>query len=290
MTAISLKTNDMKKLLLSVLSIFIVHSAIVAQVRLEWKTAAGKPMYYQAVLDVASTSSFSIGEKDLPEKVISEQAARNFLDLFGKKPSYVVMKRQPKNIIDVKISQRLEDSGMDEKTVAMVKEELGLEENVLLRGAVFSDGGIYTYFLENQQKSLLAAAFELPKKAVSKGDVWAIDFSCLDIKGVIITDTIARNILVKAEDIETLQGDTIVTISYDLTEFMQGKTQIGKDKFKPLGFDVKYLGRGKFSSNQGKWLEYDAVFTLEAAGMMTGKMKGIFSMRPVEDVPASFKQ
>lgn len=290
MTAISLKTNHMKKLLFSVLSVFIGHSAVEAQVRLEWKTATGKPMYYQAVLDVASTTSFTIGDNDLPDKVISEQAARNFFDLFGEKPSYVVMKRLPKNIIDVKISQRLEDSGMDEKTVAAIKKELDLEENVLLRGAVFSDGGIYTYFLENQQKSLLAAAFELPKKAVSKGDVWAIDFSCLDIKGVVITDTVARNIQVKAEDIETIQGDTIVTISYDLTEFMQGKTQIGKDKFKPMGFAVKYLGRGKFSSNQGRWLAYDAVFTLESAGMMTGKMKGVFSMRPVEDVPAPFKE
>lgn len=287
----SAKSNEkMKKIILVLVSVFTGYSSISGQIRLEWKIEEGKPLYYNAILDVSNTSSFEIKDTDLPKKIISEQAAQNFFDLFGKKPSYVVMRWKPKNVIDVKVSQRLEDSGMDSETVEAIKKQLGLEENVLLRGSVFSNGGICTYFIENQQKSLLSAAFELPTKEISKGDVWEIDFSCIDLKGVIITDTISRNVKVKADNVEMINADTVVTISYDLTEFMKGKRQISRNDFKEIGFEVKYIGIGKFSTNQGKWLDYDAVFTLESFGIMAGKMKGIFSLRPVDDIPVQYKQ
>ena len=280
----------MEKLISILVFIFTSYFSILGQIRLEWKVEEGKPLFYNAVLDVSSTTSFVITDTDIPEEVISEQAAQNFFDLFGKKPSYVIMRCKHKNIIDVKLSQRLEDSGMDSEMIEAIKSELGIEENVILRGSVFSKGGIYTYFIENQQKSLLSAAFELPSKEISKGDIWEIDFSCIDFKGVIITDTVSRNIKVKADSVEIINGDTVVTVSYDLAEFMKGKSLIGRDKFGEMGFEVKYIGIGKFSVNQGKWLEYDAVFTLGSFGIVAGMMKGVFSLRPVDDIPIQYKQ
>ena len=56
---------------------------------------------------------------------------------------------------------------------------------------------------------------------------------------------------------------------------MKGKSQLRKDYFKELGVEVRYIGLGKFSVQNGRWLEYNAVFTLETFGMMNGKMKGI---------------
>jgi hypothetical protein len=261
-----------------------------AQVRLQWKVTPAQPLFYNVVLDLTNTTGFSLGDADIPAAVINQEAAQNFFDLFGKKPCYAILRNKSNKLVDVKISQRLEDSGMDEKTLEAYKNQLGLEENVLLRGMVFADGGISTYFIENQQKSLLSAGFELPSKAISKGDTWGIDFSCLDLDGVIITDTISRKTLVKAEELEFIEGDTLVTISYDLSEFMQGKRQLTKDQFKEMGFAVKYIGLGKFSVQQGRWLEYNAVFTLETSGLMNGKMKGIFALKPVEEIPEAYKK
>lgn len=280
----------MKKLILILLTVFIGNFSIFSQIRLEWKIKEGKPLFYNAVLDISNTSSFIIGDTQITKKVISENVAQNFFDLFEKKPSYVIMRHKTNDIIDVKISQRLEDSGMNAESVEEIKNELGLEENVILRGSVFSKGGISTYFIENQQKSLLSAVFELPKHEISIGDIWEIDFSCIDMKGVIITDTVSRNIKVKSDSFEIINNDTIVTISYNLHEFMKGKTQLGKDNFKELGFEVKYIGLGKFSTNEGKWLEYNAVFTLEYFGIMAGKMNGVFALKPVDDIPIQFKQ
>lgn len=280
----------MKKLILILLTVFIGNFSIFSQIRLEWKIKEGKPLLYNAVLDISNTSSFIIGDTQITKKVISENVAQNFFDLFEKKPSYVIMRRKTNDIIDVKISQRLEDSGMNAESVEEIKNELGLEENVILRGSVFSKGGISTYFIENQQKSLLSAVFELPKHEISIGDIWEIDFSCIDLKGVIIADTVSRNIKVKSDSFEIINNDTIVTISYNLHEFMKGKTQLGKDSFKELGFEVKYIGLGKFSTNEGKWLEYNAVFTLEYFGIMAGKMNGVFALKPVDDIPIQFKQ
>lgn len=280
----------MKHIFLSLLAICHFSLQSTAQVRLQWKVTPAKPLFYNVVLDLTNTTDFSLGDADIPAVVITKEAAQNFFDLFGEKPCYAILRNKSNNLVDVKISQRLEDSGLDEKTLDAYKNQLGLEENVLLRGMVFADGGISTYFIENQQKSLLSAGFELPSKAISKGDTWRIDFSCLDLDGVVITDTISRKTLVKAEELEYVGGDTLVTISYDLSEYMQGKRQLTKDKFKDMGFDVNYIGLGKFSVQQGRWLEYHAVFTLETFGLMNGKMKGIFAMRPVEDIPEAYKK
>lgn len=280
----------MKHIFLSLLAICLFSLQSTAQVRLQWKVTPANPLFYNVVLDLTNTSDFTIGDADIPIKTITQEAAQNFFDLFGKKPCYAILRNKSHQLVDVKISQRLEDSGMDEKTLDAYKNQLGLEENVLLRGMVFADGGISTYFLENQQKSLLAAGFELPNKAISKGDTWRIDFSCLDLDGIIITDTISKKTLVKAEELEFAGGDTLVTISYDLSEFMKGKRQLTKDKFKEIGFDVRYAGLGKFSVQQGRWLEYNAVFTLETFGLMNGKMKGIFALKPVEDIPEAYKK
>jgi hypothetical protein len=79
---------------------------------------------------------------------------------------------------------------------------------------------------------------------------------------------------------------------------LEWKIEAGKPMYYQAVLDVAstafcHWGQrpsGKSNFRTGKWLEYDAVFTLESMGMMTGKMKGIFSMRPVEDIPAPFKQ
>lgn len=280
----------MKHIFLSLLAICLFSLQSTAQVRLQWKVTPANPLFYNVVLDLTNTSDFTIGDDDIPIKTITQEAAQNFFDLFGKKPCYAILRNKSHQLVDVKISQRLEDSGMDEKTLDAYRNQLGLEENVLLRGMVYADGRISTYFLENQQKSLLSAGFELPNKTISKGDTWRIDFSCLDLDGIIITDTISRITLVKAEELEFAGRDTLVTISYDLSEFMKGKRQLTKDKFKEMGFDVRYAGLGKFSVQQGRWLEYNAVFTLETFGLMNGKMKGIFALKPVENIPEAYKK
>ncbi|MCC6411658.1 MAG: hypothetical protein IT270_08365, partial [Saprospiraceae bacterium] len=148
------------------------------------------------------------------------------------------------------------------------------------------------YFIENQQKSLLAAAFELPDRPVQKGDTWKVDFSCMDIRGVMTTDTIVRNLNVKAEDIYTTpEGDTMVVVTYDLYERLVATSRSYKKKGDMLtSMRVQYYGRGTFSIKQGRWVAYNAVFTLESFGMMAAKMKGVYGLMPVDDVPEVFKQ
>lgn len=275
-----------KGILITIFVLFL--TKICAQVQLRWKVENG-PLYYQTVLDVSSTTDFIIDNSDSTLVMINRESAQQFFDLFGKKPCYTRLQGKGANVVEVKISQRLEDSGLESEMIEAMRTELGINENVILRGNVFSDGGMQSYFIENQQKSLLSAGFELPKKPVNKGDIWEIDFSCIDLKGLVITDTASRVLRVKADDIVIRGEDTIVVISYDLSEFMKARTRLRKDEFKEIGFWIKYAGRGEFSVTQGKWLDYNAVFTLETLGIMQGKMKGIFGLRPIQDIPQQYK-
>lgn len=52
---------------------------------------------------------------------------------------------------------------------------------VMLRGAVYEDGSIESFYVKNDQRNLIALFFQLPDKAVRIGDTWSIDVNFISM-------------------------------------------------------------------------------------------------------------
>ncbi|HEK22381.1 MAG TPA: hypothetical protein ENO28_18210 [Bacteroidetes bacterium] len=157
-----------------------------------------------------------------------------------------------------------------------------LSGGVMLRGAVNNDGQIKSFYLNAEQKNMIAFFFELPGKPVKVGDKWPISTNLLHTDQSFKCDSAFKRSEVTVLAIENIGNDKIVTLKYDIQEYINGEYKVG-DMFKSINGKATMMvaekAIGKFSVNKGRWVSYEGELTYNnEAGLAPIKSKQILSL------------
>lgn len=255
-----------------------------APVFLKWKLRPGETITYKTIMqevDTANRKDFSMSgfgklmgdsvNADMQKvfKQLSEQT-RNMSNFI------TYLKETHKNIVDIEMydNNKIKDTGTD--TGKMADEMKGLREIMLknsggitLRGAVYEDGKIQSFYTKNDQKNLLATLFELPGKPVKVGDTWSPDVHFLSMDENFVADSAFKKNVVTVANIGIISGEHIVTMNYDIEEYVAGDF---KSPFEqgPVKMTMKMTHKAvaNFSIETGRWINYEGVMSLSSTGLM----------------------
>ena len=188
------------------------------------------------------------------------------------------MSINPKKIIDIEMSyiQKKQETtdpiknNADTSAMNIISKMMNqLSSGIMLRGSVNENGVINSFYLKREQKNILAMFFQLPNKEIKIGDKWPLDVNLISMDQSFKCDTSSRKNIVTLIDLNKVNGDTIATIKYDISEYVLGTF------INPFaGVNVKSMMKvglnaiGKFSTNKGRWISYDGIMLLDASGVM----------------------
>ncbi len=142
-----------------------------------------------------------------------------------------------------------------------------------LKGSIYDNGSLHSFWLNNAQRNLISLFFELPDKEIKKGDVWSLKGLNYIQYGNTFNCNKAKKVNeVKLIDIIKRNGETIALIEYNIYEYVDGNIDLIGHK-TPSSMSVRFWAKGKFSVEKGKWISYNGLLSIESTGMMNSKSK-----------------
>ncbi len=197
-------------------------------------------------------------------------------------PEYYVthLKETKAGIIDVDMTPYKPQTAVDsaKKKEGFLQMMSAMSSGPMLEGAIREDGSVYSFYLGSEQKNILALFFQLPTKPVKLNDTLEIATNFINVgRGFKCDDFYKKNKVWIADILET-PTDKVVTIKYDIEEYAAGGydfpfPQEEKDKYRnqlTTVFKTAFKGTAKFSTVQGRWLNYDGELETSNTGMMGG--------------------
>lgn len=194
------------------------------------------------------------------------------------------LKRSNKNIIDIEMVlpeiKEVKDTSQMANLFQMMSKMNG---GVMLRGAVYENGDIQSFYLKNDQKNLIALFFQLPGKSVKVGDSWSINTNLISMDQNFKCDSAYKKNNVSVTAIDNTGADKIVTVKYDIEEYVIGKFGFGGlfggGEDGKMFMKMIHKAIAKFSVTKGKWLSYDGVMESHSSSvLMGGDSKKTFSL------------
>jgi len=145
-----------------------------------------------------------------------------------------------------------------------------LNRGVMLRGTINEDGSVNSFYVNSEQRNLLGLFFSLPEKPVHVGDFWSPDVHLISEPQNFICNSSLRSNRVIVTRIEYKDGQHIVTVKYDIEEYVIGITKAPFSN-EPLKTDqgCRYLGKAQFSVEKGRWVYYDCLLSERMGGIVT---------------------
>jgi len=286
------------KSLCIVLCVLLV-SPVFAQnstpVLLKWKLKPGEVIAYRTIMqeiDTANTKFPSFGEMD---KSTSDSAKANFKKIMeGLKKerendsTISVMYEKKKDVIDIAMivkSKPVEaDAGKKLSEYQNFQTLMNkATSGVMLRGAIHEDGSIQSFYTKGDQKNIIASFFELPGRPVSVGDSWPISVNFISMDQNFVCDSSYYHNKVTVTGIAAVGNDKIVTIKYDITEYINGEfdSPFISDKTATM-MKFTYQATADFSIEKGRWIKYDGIMSYVSTGMMAAQSTQRFSLIPVK--------
>ena len=95
-------------------------------------------------------------------------------------------------------------------------------DQVVLRGAIYDNGSIESFYVKSDQKNLIAVFFELPNKRVKINDSWSLEVNLITTDQNFKCDTAFRKNHVTLIDLKKVGNETIAVLKYDIMEFVSG--------------------------------------------------------------------
>jgi hypothetical protein len=261
---------------------------------LKWKLKPNEALLYKTLMeetDTANRVSFSM--KGLGKMMGNKGDTTHDAD-FDK-----MFKQLSKEVQNTKFETRLTEKRKgivdielyvknDEAKPVKVKDsadKLDLSKmlsGVMLRGSVYEDGPIESFYTKNDQKNLLAIFFELPGKPVKIGDAWPLNIHLISMDQNFTCDSSYNKNSVTLAGIENKNGEHIANLKYDIAEYVEGSfnSPFDNSKVKTI-MKMTFQGVGYFSLEKGRWVVYDGVMSLSSTGMMSSKSTQKLSLIPI---------
>lgn len=267
---------------------------LVAQksVALKWKLQPGEVLSYRTVMasidteaSILPTMSFA---KMFGDSLMNDEKQKELLKALSKSfdksdfVSYLSEKR--KGVVGVVISAAdNNDTTASDTSNAYIKEIAARMKNVSLRGAVYAEGGVESFYLGTNQLNLLALLFELPRGEVKVGDTWELNVHLTSMDQSFQCDTSFKKNEVRLMTIDNLNGERVATLKYDVKEYSSGEmtgmaTMFAAEGSDKTVMDISYDGIARFSIDRGRWVSYEGVMKLNTKGYMASKIAKRFAL------------
>jgi hypothetical protein len=283
-------------LLFSLLTFGQIKNAVV----LKWKISPNEILSYKTLMkeiDTANLQDLSIDFGGLFNMINDSSDGKAshlnklFSDLnksFAENDLTTKLTTTNKGLIDItmyrkkkvdKLSQDKDTSGINNKSSDVAKMITG---DVVLRGAIYDNGSIQSFYVKNDQKNLIALFFELPNKQLKIGDTWSLDVNLISTDQNFKCDTSFRKNVVTLIDLKKVGNETIAVIKYDIMEFVLGvfNNPLARNS-KETMMKMKYNAIAEFSIEKGRWSSYDGIMSLTSSGFVkTNSMQKFALLKP----------
>jgi len=265
---------------------------------LKWKIGENEKINYLTAMSDIDTSSVDINFgnffKSLSDK--SGKGLSEAKDFFNKlNESYknidfiTTLTNKGNGIVDIVMETRpKEDSPEKESDKKNTKEDemqkmmQKMTQGVMLRGSVYENGGVHSFWVKTGQKNLISIFFELPKKEVKVGDTWQLDVNLIENDQNFICDSAYKINEVTLTEIKKVNEETIAVLKYNIVEYVKGT--FNTPSYMGSGSQVTMMSFShqaiaEFSIDKGRWISYNGIMSLDtSSGVMTGKKKTKFTL------------
>ena len=268
-------------------------------VDLKWKIAKDEKLSYLTVMSDIDTSSIEMdfgglfkALSDSSENGIKESKEffKKFNQAFKNQDYVTTLTNKGNRVIDIvmtaKPKEQSKETDIDKansKEAEIMKMMQSMTQGVVLRGSVYESGGIHSFWIKSTQKNLISLFFELPTNPVKVGDKWSLDINLITNDQNFECDSAYKKNEVTLNEIKVVNGDSIAVLKYNIDEYVKGDfntpsffgSEGGK---KETLMRFSHQGIAEFSVNNGRWISYDVIMSLEATGIMTANKKTKYSL------------
>lgn len=276
---------------------------------LTWKIEEADSIVYKTIMNEIGDSEFetdfsgifNFSDEDSEEEQEGKQKMNQFFEEvreMQQNASYrTILNWSPdfNDVINIRMISKPDQEPVRANLEDMTEEERMKElmtpmlSGVVLRGSVYSNGKLHSFWLNSRQKNLISLLFELPVSPIEVGDQWTLDnVNFIGNDQNFICRKARKHNVVKFERTEMFEGDLVAVISYDLMEMASGDFSIpnffgADDDQEPKKSVIKFgfKGEGRFSIEKGRWVSYDGIMILKSEGIMKSNSKQKFSLIPM---------
>jgi hypothetical protein len=257
-------------------------------VLLKWKLKPNEVISYKTIMEEAgpavNTFDMSGVMKAMGADSANVSSRRDMMKKFSvaMKPTSMVTKltEKYKDIIDIELITKNDNqspfSGGD-STRMMSDFFRKMANGVMLRGSIHDDGTIASFYTKTEQKNIIALLFELPGKVIKQGDSWPLSVNLVTADQNFKCDSSYRKNEVTAIKFENIKGDRIVTLKYDIVEFIKGDFTLpsptGDVSKVPNTMKMTFQALASFSVEKGRWLTYNGQLNYNSTGIMQANSK-----------------
>ncbi len=265
-------------------------------VELNWKLASNDSIIYKTVMNEIGDPTFEVNfggifkslndelgddtknlEKDFFKSLKNQYNNTNLITKLTNSDDF-------KDVLNIELIANKKDKNTSEEDVNGMQQMMqSMLKGVMLRGSVYKNGSMHSFWVRSKQKNLISLFFELPNKAVKKGDSWTLhnvnfigndqNFICHKAKKkneITLIDIIKKN------------GETIAVLNYDILEFVSGDFNspafFGSGGNKKTEMEFIFKAQAEFSVDKGKWISYNGLMSLNASGVMNSSQKQKFAL------------
>ena len=268
-------------------------------VDLKWEIGENEKLNYATVMSDIDTSSIEMdfgglfkSLSDSTESGLKESKDffKKFNDAFKNLDYVTTLSKEENGVIEIVMATRPKENvneteidSTDSKEAEMLKMMQSLNQGIMLRGSVYESGDIHSFWVKSNQKNLIAIFFQLPANPVKIGDKWSLDVNLIANDQNFECDSAYKVNEVTLTDIKKVDGETVAVLKYNIIEYVNGDfnspsffgNEGGKKKTM---MKFSHQGIAEFSIDNGRWITYDGIMSLEASGVLTANKKTKFTL------------
>ncbi len=259
-----------------------------SSVFLKWKLKPGEALVYKTVMDETDTAGRNnlgsgmmkmLGFQDTSNMAEMNRTLKEMIKGFKKDGMVVKLTEKRKNIIDIEMETvdnskndaplNFGGNGMKDSLQNIGLMLSKMTGGITLRGAIYEDGRIESFYLHNAQRNLVSLFFQLPAKPIKPGDTWSLDTHLISLDQNFICDTSYLKNQVLFKGIEIINGEHIADLEYNITEYADGhyKPFLSHEPVK-MTTTMTYHALAKFSIEKGRWVFYEGLMSHLSTGIM----------------------
>jgi len=182
-----------------------------------------------------------------------------------KKFDNVAILNERNNKIQIRVIRKLKAGQSRETNDEHI---FSVEEGIIIRGILNKDGSIYSQYLKNDEKNLIALFFQLPADSISIGDSWNLDLQLITMDASFRCDSAYQRNVVSLIGVSEVDGQAIAQLEYDIEDFIKGIQINPLDNAKyDTELHIIYKGIAEFNITKGRWDNYEMLKSSFAKGI-----------------------
>ncbi|WP_271782583.1 hypothetical protein [Aquimarina algiphila] len=256
------------------------------KVDLKWKLDENETLIYKIIESKIDTSTTGSKVDDLinvlkNDEVTQVKKTQLLLQEVSDSMQKIIKRTElthvSPNVIDIVISQKKKT-----RSISIQENKENVNRQILVRGSVYEDGSIHSFWLDNFLKNKIALFFELPTKSVGVGDTWKIDVNTMNIHRRFKCDSAYKTNKVRLVDLKKTNKDTIAIIKYEIEEYFKGSNTYNSSTKEEKIMKFGYYATAEFSIHNGRWISYNAIMEAEERNRREN-MKFVLTYRLIKE-------